>query len=117
MAISDNVVGWVVILGILLVVIAIGTARSRKRKQKEKLIIDNGVQANATVVEIIDTGSRSNQNPVCRVIYSVEPEGEPAFRAETKMVLSPVDLTKFREGTVVRVAFDPRNRSEVVVIA
>ncbi len=86
------------------------------RYRQEDQIRENGIEAKATVLNIIDTGSRSNHDPVCRVILSVEPPGEAAFRSETEMVLSPVDLTTFKKGSVIRVKFDPKDRSMVVAV-
>jgi len=86
------------------------------RYRQENQINENGIEATATVLNIIDTGSRSNHNPVCRVILTVEPPGEAAFQSETEMVLSPVDLTTFKKGSVIRVKFDPQDRSMVVKV-
>jgi hypothetical protein len=103
--------------GILVVVFAVIMGRDYLQDRRESQLIETGVAAKATVVNIIDTSSRSGHDPVCRVILSVKPEGQAAFQAETEMVLSAVDLAnRFKVGSVVQVKFDPEDRSKLVVI-
>ncbi len=82
---------------------------------EEQDIIENGVAAKATVVDIVDTGSRSNHDPVCKVVLTVEGQDGTRFRSRVEKVLSAVDLTKFKEGTVVSVRYDPKDHSRIVM--
>lgn len=116
MAISQNTIGIFVVLGIVTLVIVFGVGRGIMRERREKGLMQTGIDGKATVVEIIDTGSRSGHDPICRVILSVQPATGEAFRTEKKMTLSAVDLTKFKEGSVVPVKINPDDRSEVLVI-
>jgi hypothetical protein len=103
--------------GILLIVFAAIMGWDYLQDRRVAQLIATGVAAKATVVKIIDTGSRSGHDPVCRVILSVKPAGKAAFQAETEMALSAVDLTnQFKVGAVVRVKFDPEDRSKLVVL-
>jgi hypothetical protein len=75
--------------GIMIVIFAVIMGRDYLQDRRESQLIETGVAAEATVVNIIDTSSRSGHDPICRVVLSVKPAGEAAFQAETEMVLSP----------------------------
>ena len=112
---GSPVVVFVVAIGTV-IALAICMLPGILRARRAKRIRETGVDATATVLEIIDTRSRSNHNPVCDVVLRVEHAGGAPFEARTRMVLSVVDLTRFQEGSVVPVKFDPADKTEVVVI-
>jgi len=45
----------------------------------------------------------------------VQPEGEPAFAAETQVLVGLVAIDKYRAGTVLDVRFDPQDHTQVSV--
>jgi hypothetical protein len=112
---KDDLIG-VVLIGTILLIVFLTTGLSFLKRRKESRIRATGVEAEAVLVQIIDTGSTSNHKPICRLILDVKPIGEAPFRAEVKMALSPVFLSKYPEGSTLLVKFDPQDRSEVVVL-
>ncbi len=83
---------------------------------REKRIRQSGVQAPAVVVDLVDTGNRSNSNPEVQVILEVRPEGGKPFRASATKVLTPVALLTFGPGTEVLVAYDPDEPESAVLL-
>jgi hypothetical protein len=64
-----------------------------------------GRRAPAVVLEVEDTGTTINHDPRVRLRLRVEPDGEPPFEVERKLVVSRVAIP--RAGERVEVAYDP----------
>jgi hypothetical protein len=79
-------------------------------------LMKNGVQAEATIVDVNDTGMTVNEiYPVIKFTLEVRPpEGQP-FRAESKELINRMDIPTFQPGAVVPVLYDPKNPSSVVM--
>lgn len=79
-------------------------------------LMKNGVQAEATIIEVNDTGMTVNEiYPVIKFTLEVRPpEGQP-FRAESKELINRMDIPTFQPGAVVPVLYNPKNPSNVVM--
>jgi len=77
---------------------------------KQSQLLRAGARANATIVEIEDTGTRVNDNPRVRLKLRVEPEGADPFALEKKVTVSLVSLP--RRGERVEVVYDPEDPSD-----
>jgi hypothetical protein len=108
---------WTVLI-VVLVVVSLGIAFGPTilKHLRDKRIRQAGVDAEAEVVELIDTGNRHNMNPEVRMKLTVLPAGGEPFPAELKTVLSPVDIPKYQAGARVRVKYDPADLTQVVLI-
>ena len=77
---------------------------------------DHGVTADATIVDIWDTGWTVNDNPVIGMHVDVQPAGGPAFRATIeRCAVSRIAIPQYQPGKVIAVRYDPQNPAVVVV--
>lgn len=72
-----------------------------------------GRPAEATILEIRDTRMTLNDDPIVDFVLEVRPEGREAYRAETRMPISRIEIPQFQPGAVVRVNYDPDDPSRV----
>lgn len=74
----------------------------------------NGVEAQATILALSDTGVTVNKNPVAKLRLRVEPMGMAAYEVEVKAMVSRLAVP--RPGDGVRVKFDPNKPEDVIVV-
>ncbi len=74
----------------------------------------NGIEAEATILAISDTGVTINKNPVAKLRLRVQPMGMAAYEVEVKAMVSRLAVP--RPGDGVRVKFDPNKPEEVIVM-
>lgn len=73
----------------------------------------SGVLAAATIVKIWDTRMTVNEDPVVGFLLEVRPEDQPAYQAETKLLISRLAIPQIQPGAVVTVRYDRANPSRV----
>lgn len=71
-------------------------------------ILRRGRVATARVLNVWDTGTTINHNPVVRLLLEVDPADQSAFQAETEQLISRVRIPQVQPGATLRVAYDPR---------
>jgi len=81
---------------------------------KYRRIKAHGVEAEATILAVSDTGMTLNKNPYVKLRLRVEPIGLPAYETEAKAMVSRVAIP--RPGDGVRVKFDPEKPEDVIVV-
>ena len=70
--------------------------------------IKNGITAQARVLKVWDTGVTVNENPQVGLLLEVSPEtGEP-FQAETKTIVSRLNVAQVEPGIKAEVKYDPQ---------
>ena len=74
-------------------------------------VLVSGLPAEATVLEIHDTGMTINQSPVVRMVLEVRPPGGGPFRAETEQWIGRLQVPQIQPGTVVQVRYDLKTHS------
>jgi hypothetical protein len=74
-----------------------------------------GVPADATVVQIWDTGVTVNKDPVVGFLVEVHPDGQAAFQAKTKALVSRLAVPRVQPGARLRVYYDPKDTTRVAV--
>jgi hypothetical protein len=74
-----------------------------------------GVPADATVVQIWDTGVTVNNDPVVGFLLEVKPENQATFQAKTKALVSRLAVPRVQPGARLRVFYDPKDTSRVAV--
>ncbi len=72
-----------------------------------------GLPAEATILQIRDTGMTLNNDPVVDFMLEVRPEGKAPYRAKTRMPISRLEIPRFQPGAVVRINYDPNDPSRV----
>ena len=77
-------------------------------------LMKTGVEAEATILAVSDTGVTINKNPYVKLRLRVQPIGLPAYEVEVKTMVSRVAIP--RPGDGVRVKFDPNKPQDVIVV-
>ena len=77
-------------------------------------LMKTGIEANATILDINDTGVTVNKNPYVKLRLRVEPIGMAAYETDVKAMVSRVSIP--RPGDGVRVKFDPNKPEDVIVV-
>ncbi|MGA9191963.1 MAG: hypothetical protein WBZ24_09540 [Anaerolineales bacterium] len=67
----------------------------------------DGMKAQATVLEVRDTGTTINQNPLVHLKLKVEPGNQPSFEAETEQVIGRLQVPQVQPGAKVAVRYNP----------
>lgn len=75
-----------------------------------------GIQATGTILSISETGTRINNQPLCKIELQVELPGKPAYIAITKTVISYFQAAQFLPGTKVPLFVDPINNQKVAMV-
>ena len=74
----------------------------------------HGIDADATILAVSDTGVTMNKNPYVKLRLRVEPMGMATYETEVKAMVSRVAIP--RPGDGVRVKFDPNKPEDVIVV-
>lgn len=74
-----------------------------------------GEAAQALVLEIWDTGVTVNENPVVGFRLEVYPPDRPSYEAETKALISRLDIPQIQPGAMLPVKFDPEDPQRVAL--
>ena len=77
--------------------------------------IKNGVQAEATVMKVWDTGVSINDNPQVGMLLDVRPTLAPAFQAEAKKLVSRINPNAIQPRMKVQVVYDPANPKRIEI--
>lgn len=77
----------------------------------------NGIEAEAKILKIWQTGTEINNSPVVGMLLEVRPPGEPPFEAETERLISILNIPSIQPGAVVHVKYDPESREVALMEA
>ena len=66
-----------------------------------------GVLAEAEVINLQDTGTTINNNPVVRLSLEVRPKNEPSFYADAEQLISRLAIPRYQPGSLIKVWYDP----------
>lgn len=103
------VVGVVVVtLGLVFVPMLLGSMKRQK-------LMQSGVSANAQITSVWQTGMYVNEQPQIGIKLMVTPQNGQPFEAETKMVVSMIQIPQFQPGQMVEVKYDPAKPNEVAI--
>ncbi len=69
-----------------------------------------GILADAEVINLQDTGTTVNNNPVVRLYLEVRPADEPAFEAEAEQLISRLAIPTYQPGSIIKVWYDPESQ-------
>lgn len=76
----------------------------------------NGTEAEAIILSIERTGRYVNNEPQVRLVLKVQPITRNNFVTEVSEVLTLIDLSQLRTGTVLKVRYNPANTREVMLV-
>ena len=75
----------------------------------------NGLPATATVLKIWETGVKVNDTPVVGFLLEVQAEGMQPYQAETKALISILQIPQIQPGAVLKVKYDPEDPNRVAL--
>lgn len=78
-------------------------------------VLSKGIEANARIVDLTDTGKRYNTNPVVKIRLVVTAVSGKDYNAEITLPVSPVRLADYKPGMVVKVKYDPKKPENVAI--
>jgi hypothetical protein len=84
-------------------------------EKEARQIRATGVPAEATVVQIWDTGVTVNNDPVVGFLLDVQPSNQGPFQARTKALVSRLAVPRVQPGAHLRVFFDPKDTTRVAI--
>jgi hypothetical protein len=87
----------------------------RRSVGPNKKVLQQGVDGEATILEISQTGMMVNDQPQAALKLEVRVPGWEPYQAVTKMVIPIVNVPQFQPGAVMPVKVDPNNRANVVL--
>jgi hypothetical protein len=78
-------------------------------------ILAAGLPATATVLELRDSGTTINDDPVVIFVLRVEPAEGELFTAESRALVSRLDVPQVQPGRVLPVRYDPADPARVAL--
>jgi hypothetical protein len=105
--INNREIGATLILICMVAFWTLASIRRRISEQQKKKILKQGVQANATVLNIKPTGEYLNNLPEFQVQIKIRPNAGDDFVAEMKEVLPYSKYEFMTTGTKILVKYDP----------
>jgi hypothetical protein len=66
-----------------------------------------GRPAQATILQISDTGTTVNNSPLVHLKLQVEPGDRPGFEADTELLVNRLEVPQLQPGVKVKVRYDP----------
>ncbi len=76
-------------------------------------LMAQGVDADAQILEMKDTGVTVNNNPYVNLRLRVQPPGQPAYETKVRMLVSRIAFPSV--GDTIRVKYDPAKPQDVIV--
>ncbi len=105
----------VVIVAAVVIPVAIFLGPGFMREMDRQRIVDEGVTADAVVIDLEDTGNRMNDNPEIRMTLDVTRKDGSTYRAVHIDYLSVVTLANYPPGAKVKVKYDAKDPSKVAL--
>ena len=112
---------WIIMIGslvftaVILVLVFRYVASLTGQTKAGRELLATGVDAQATILGLQQTGTFVNNNPAVVMTLQVQPVGQPAFQAQTSTILPLVAVPQFQPGNVVPVKYDPSDPSKVAL--
>lgn len=84
--------------------------------QMKKRLMREGVEAEAVLLNMEQTGLYVNNQPQIKMQVQVQPMTGRNFVSEVREVLTLIDLSQLRIGSTLKVKYNPTNTKEVMVL-
>ena len=76
-------------------------------------LMQHGVEAPATVLEMKDTGVTVNNSPYVKMKLRVQPDGQQAYETSTRVLVSRLSIPHV--GDTIKVRYDPAKPQDLIV--
>ncbi len=83
--------------------------------QQRNRILQSGIMATATILQLSETGMMVNYQPQVRFQLQVNPPNGAPYQVETTMVVSQLQIPRIQPGMVVPVKIDPNDPMKVAL--
>ena len=100
---------------IVLVFFGCAIANHMDGVSKARDLQKRGVTADATILKVWDTGITVNNDPVVNLLLEVRPASGNQYEAQTKALISRIDVPQFQPGNVIPVVYDPNDPKQVAI--
>ncbi len=107
----------IVITIVAIVLVMIFVRRLSGNTAANRQLMATGETAQATVLQMSDTGMRINDNPRVSLLLEVHPANRPAYQVEVKQVISMLQASQYQPGQQLEVKIDPADPKRVVISA
>lgn len=84
--------------------------------QMKKRLMREGLEAEAVLLNMEQTGLYVNNQPQIKLQVQVHPPTGRNFVSEIREVLTLIDLSQLRIGSTLKVKYNPANTREVIVL-
>jgi len=82
---------------------------------KARKVLQIGHPGKAKILQLQDTGTRINDNPLVLLTVEVHPSIGSPYQAQIRQVVSIVHLAQFQPGAMLAVKIDPSNPQAIAV--
>jgi len=80
---------------------------NQNNQKKAEALMATGIQGEATVLALQDTGMRINDDPRVTLVLEVHLPGHPPYQVQKTMTLPLIRMSQVQVGSVVAVMADP----------
>jgi len=87
--------------------IAIPIYLMKQNQKKLQNLAATGIQGEATILQLQDTGMRINDDPRVALVLEVRLPGHPPYQVQKTMTLPLIRMSQVQVGSVVAVLADP----------
>ncbi len=108
-------VPFVVITIVTIAIVAIVLRRVSGMSAPNRELLATGESAPATIVNLWDTGTSVNDNPLVGLLLEVHPANRPAYQVQTTLLISRLAIPQYQPGGTLEVKVDPRNPQKVAI--
>jgi type II secretory pathway pseudopilin PulG len=105
----------ITIIGIVVAMIFVRRLTGNTAANRQ--LLATGETAQATILQMSDTGMRINDNPRVSLLLEVHPANRPAYQVEIKQVISMLQASQYQPGQQLEVKIDPADPKKVVISA
>ncbi len=104
------VIGGITVAIVLFVFRRVGNMSAPNRE-----LLATGQDAQATILNLWDTGTTVNENPLVGMQLQVQPAFGPAYQVQTTHLISRLQVPQFQPGRVLNVKVDPSKPQKVAI--
>ena len=105
-----------VITAVLYFVLSLTLFPLLKISQMKRRLLREGLEAEAVLLNMEQTGLYVNNQPQIKLQVQVHPHTGRNFVSEIREVLTLIDLSQLRIGSTLKVKYNPTNPKEVMVL-
>ncbi len=104
------IVTVVIIVFVVIVLRRVGAISAPNRE-----LLTRGESAQATIINLWDTGTSVNDNPLVGLLLEVRPASRPPYQVKTSLLISRLQIPQYQPGRVLVVKVDPTNLEKVAI--